>query len=115
MDGRARRGRLELDGVEHAKRSMGRREDRSVGDVVVRPPVENLLDDSVLAVHAMVGRARTSPAARHSFDRNLRHPRLPRHPLPGLRQELPGHLRRHIGWDAHRDERLLRRHEDAVA
>ena len=52
-------------------------EDRPVGDVVVRPPVEDLLDDGVLAVHAVVGRTGAAPAAGRALDRHLGDPRLP--------------------------------------
>ena len=115
VDGRAGRGRLELDRVEHPKRSTGTREDRPVGHVVVRSPVEDLLEDGVLAMHAMVGRAGASPAARGSLDGHLGHPRLPGHALSGLRQKSPGDLRRHIGRDADGHEGFLGRHEDAGA
>ena len=52
-------------------------EDRPVGHVVVRAPVEDLLDDGVLAVHAVVGRAEPAPSPGGPLDRDLRHPRLP--------------------------------------
>ena len=55
--------RLELDGVEQFQRACGRVEDRAVRDVVVRPPVEDLLDDRVLAVHAVVRRAGPASSA----------------------------------------------------
>ena len=73
IDG-ARRDRLQLDGVEHLHRSARRVEDRPIGDVVVRAPVEDLLDDGVLAVHAVVGRAGPAPSPGRPLDRDLASP-----------------------------------------
>jgi hypothetical protein len=41
--------------MKQLDRPAGALEDRPVGDVVVGAPVEDLLDDDVLAVHAVVG------------------------------------------------------------
>jgi hypothetical protein len=55
VDPGACRGRLELDRMEKLQRSRGRVQDGPIRDVVVRAPVEDLLDHRVLAVLAMVG------------------------------------------------------------
>ena len=100
--------------MEHPQRPLRRRQGRPVGDIVVRPPVENLLDDGVLAMHAVVSRAGAPPAA-GGLDSYLGDPGLPRHPLAGLGQELPGDLLRHFGGHRDRDKRILRRYPDAPA
>jgi hypothetical protein len=53
VDYGARRVRLHFDGVEHLHRSSGGSEDRPIRDVVVRTPIEDLLDDGVLSEHAV--------------------------------------------------------------
>gem|GEM_PF-529594 len=105
MDGGADRRRLQLDGVQHSQRPVRRGEDRPIGDVVVRPPVEDLLDHGVLPVPAVVRRSRSPPATRGLFP-DLRHPRLPRHPLAGRGEELPRDLRWGDGRDREREDRL---------
>ena len=49
------------------------------------------------------------------LDRDLCHPRLPRHPLARLGEELPGDLRRHVGRHRDGDEGILRRDPNAPA
>src|SRR5205823_10681150 len=48
-------------------------------------------------------------------DRDLGDPGLPRHPLAGLGQELPGDLLRHVGRYRDRDERILRGYPNTPA
>jgi hypothetical protein len=80
-----------------------------------RAPVEDLLDDRVLAVAAMVGRAEPPPSPRRTLDRDGSDPGLPRHPLAGLGQELPGRLRWHAGRHRDVEDGLLLGHADTPA
>ena len=84
---------LELRRRDKADRPHRRRDGVPVGEIVVGTPVEDLLDDRALAVHAVIGGPNPSAVARRDH-LHLGHPKLPGDPSARCCHELPGDLRR---------------------
>src|SRR5829696_4532050 len=77
----------------------------SVGEVVVGTPVEDLLDDRVLTMHAVVGGPGT-PAVAGRGHLHPSHAKLPGDPAARRCHELPGDLRRGRSWRVEPEDRV---------